>query len=81
MGYGVFDLADLGDYDWRLSERNVWKVQRVLIDMDHRRFHMSEKRYQYWYDRYVAYKKRYPDRKPLYYSNKSCWTAGYPKNP
>jgi hypothetical protein len=33
-----------------------------------------------WYERYVAYRKRYPHRKPLYYPNRRCWTAGYPKS-
>src|SRR5215475_15324409 len=25
--YGVVDLRVLGDYDWRLSETNIWKVE------------------------------------------------------
>jgi hypothetical protein len=81
VGFGVFDLADLGTYDWRLSERNVWRVERVLIDMSHRPFRMSDRRYRLWLERYVAYKKQYPDRKPLYYTNRGSWTRGYPKNP
>ena len=81
LGFGVYDLADLGTYDWRLSERNVWRVERVLIEMPHRPFRMSNQRYRFWYGRYVAYKKRYPHRKPLYYPNRRCWTPGYPKNP
>ncbi len=31
-GYAVVDLRTLGDYDWRLSDRNVWKVERMLLD-------------------------------------------------
>jgi len=81
IGFGVYDLADLGTYDWRLSERNVWRVERVLIDMPHRPFRMSNRRYRFWYERYAAYKKRYPNRKPLYYPNRRCWTRGYPKDP
>jgi hypothetical protein len=27
-GYGLGDLRELGGYDWRFSERNVWKVER-----------------------------------------------------
>ncbi len=80
IGYGVYDLADLGNYDWRLSERNVWRVQRALIEMSHRRYRMSNRRYRFWHDRFLAYKKRYPHRKPLYYSNRSYWMPGYPKN-
>ena len=80
IGFGDYDLADLGTYDWRLSERNVWRVERALIEMPHRPFRMSNQRYRFWYERYVAYKKRYPHRKPLYYPNRRCWTPGYPKN-
>lgn len=81
IGFGVCDLVDLGGYDWRLSDRNVWKVERFLIEMPHRPFRMSNRRYRTWYERYVAYKKRHPDRKPLYYPNRSCWTPGHPRNP
>jgi hypothetical protein len=81
VGYAVCDLAGLGNYDWRLSERNVWKVERFLIGIPHRRFRMSHKRYGYWRKRFMDYKRRYPERKPLYYSNKRCWMPGYPRNP
>jgi len=36
-GYAVVDLRVLGDYDWRLSETNVWKVERMLLGWPHRR--------------------------------------------
>jgi len=81
IGFGVCDLTDLGGYDWRLSERNVRRVERFLIDMPHQPFRVSHQRYRYWYERYVAYKKRYPDRKPLYYPDRRTWTSGYPKRP
>ena len=32
-GYAVVDLRVLGDYDWRLSEQNVWKVERLLLEL------------------------------------------------
>lgn len=28
---------------------------------------------------YKAYRKRFPERKPLYYPNRRTWTSGYPK--
>ena len=34
--YAVVDLRVLGDYDWRLSEKNVWKVEQMLLDWPHR---------------------------------------------
>ena len=79
IGFGLCDLRDLGGYDWRLSPRNVWKVQRVLIDMPHQKYHMANARYEYWYARYCAYKARFADRKPVYYPGRRTWTAGYPK--
>ena len=79
VGYGVFDLRELGSYDWRLSRRNVWKVQRTLIGMRHQQFHMPNAEYQYWLERYSAYKRRHPQRKPLYYPNRRAWTSGYPR--
>src|SRR5687767_1484716 len=30
-GYAVVDLRVMGDYDWRLSEKNIWKVERMLL--------------------------------------------------
>ena len=36
--YAVVDLRIIGDYDWRLSDNNVWKVERMLLDYPHRRF-------------------------------------------
>lgn len=80
VSFGVGNLTDLGRYDWRLSERSVWKVERYLIEMPHRPFRMSKQRYGYWLKRYVNYRKRYPHRKPLYYPNRRCWMPGYPKN-
>ncbi len=45
-GYGVADLRDLGNYDWRFSARNVWKVERLLQEVPHTPLRMSERRYQ-----------------------------------
>ncbi len=81
IGYSTANLQELGRYDWRLSTRNVWRAQQYLIDRDHRTFAGAERRYRYWHNRYVAYKRRYPNRKPLYFDNKRTWTAGYPRNP
>src|SRR5919205_647780 len=40
-GYIVADLRDVGNYDWRLAEGNVWKVERMLLDLPHRPIHTS----------------------------------------
>src|SRR5437764_14596816 len=33
--FAVVDLRILGRYGWRLSDGNVWKVERVLLDTPH----------------------------------------------
>ena len=75
--YGTGTLEELGRYDWRLSERNVWKVERYFIAMPHHRFRSSDKRYRYWYDRFLSYKERYPDRRPIYFTGRETWKPGY----
>jgi hypothetical protein len=72
-GFAVADLRDLGGYDWRLSERNVWKVERWLIDYPHRAVGISDRRYRELHERYQRYKARYPDKKPVYYDNRHTW--------
>lgn len=79
LAYGQADLRELGGYDWRLSERNAWKVERFLIALPHVDFKASDRRYASWHRRYLNYVARYPGRKPLYFPNRRCWTAGYPK--
>ena len=73
VGFGVADLGELARYDWRLSRRNVWKVERWLIDYPHRRVAISDRRYRELHERYKRYKARYPDRKPVYYDNRHTW--------
>lgn len=72
-GFAIADLRDLGGYDWRLSSRNVWRVERWLIDYPHRRLTMSDRRYARLLARYQRYKRRFPDRKPVYYDNRHTW--------
>jgi len=72
-GHAVADLRELGGYDWRLSDRNLWKVERWLIDYAHRPIGISDRRYRDLHQRYQRYKARYPDRKPVYYGNRRLW--------
>jgi hypothetical protein len=72
--YTVVDLRCMGNYDWRLSERNVWKVERMLLDTPHRPLRMPEARFRSFRKRYRAFKDRYPDRKPLFYDGRKDWT-------
>ena len=73
-GYAVVDLRTLGDYDWRLAETNVWKVERVLLAYPHRPIRSSNARINRLRARYRAFKARFPDRKPVYYKGMERWT-------
>ncbi len=77
IGYAVGDLSDLGGYDWRLSDRNVWRVEQYCRDIPHKKLNASDRRYRYWRKRYEEFVEKYPDRKPLHYNNKSTWLPGY----
>jgi hypothetical protein len=72
-GFAVADLRELGRYDWRLSERNVWKVERWLVGYPHRPLGMSDARYDRLLARYRAFRARHPHRKPEYYEGKHAW--------
>ena len=73
-GYGVADLNDLGNYDWRLSTRNVWKVERHLQEITHTPIRSSEARYQKWHRRYLEFNKKNPGRSPDYFPNRAIWS-------
>ena len=79
-GYTVIDLRVMGDYDWRLSERNVWKVERMLLDAPHRSIRSSDERIDRLRRRYRAFREQYPGRKPLFYKRRDRWTP-LPKGP
>ena len=74
--YAVVDLdAELGRYDWRLSEKNVWKVEQMLIDHPHHRLPYDRARAARWRKWYRAFRDRYPGRKPVCYPGRERWTA------
>lgn len=73
-GYAVVDLREaLGDYDWRLSERNVWKAERVLLDAPHLPIRSSDARIDRLRRRYVEFRTQHGGRKPLFYDRRT-WT-------
>ncbi len=72
-GYGVADLNVLGGYDWRFSERNVWRVERLLQEIPHTKIASSDTRYQKWRARYLAFHERHPDRSPDYFPTRHLW--------
>lgn len=72
-GYTVADLRDVGRYDWRLAEGNVWKVERMLLDLPHRTLHTSDRRIDRLRKRYVEYMTRF-QKKPVYYKRRDRWS-------
>lgn len=72
-GYGVGNLDDLGDYDWRFSLKNVWKVEKYLLKIPHTRYRMSDRRYQQVLRRYKAYRAKIPYGPLTHYDSKPLW--------
>jgi hypothetical protein len=72
-GYGLADLRDLRNYDWRFSSHNMHKIEDYLREMPHKSLRSSDKRYERWAKRYKQFKKRYPERSPKYYPNRHQW--------
>jgi hypothetical protein len=72
-GYGLTSLYDLGNYDWRFSARKMNKIEDHLRAIPHRVLRSSDRRYEFWHERYVRFKQRYPDRSPVYYEDRNQW--------
>jgi hypothetical protein len=72
-GYSVVHLNVMGNYDWRLSKRNVWAVENMLIDLPHRKIRRSKKRVRREREKYKAYVAKHK-KKPLYYRGREKWT-------
>jgi hypothetical protein len=73
-GYAVVNLRAMGNYDWRLADTNVWKVERMLLDYPHRSIASSNRHVNALRARYRAFKKQFPGKKPLFYRRKDRWT-------
>jgi hypothetical protein len=72
-GYGVTNLYDLDNYDWRFSPRRMTRIENHLRAIPHKPIHSSDTRYEKLLARFRQYKKRYPDRSPSYYDSRSTW--------
>jgi len=72
-GYALADLRELGEYDWRLSEKNVWKVERYLQEIPHREIRSSDARYEKWRKRYIEFRRHNPKRQLDYFPDKRVW--------
>jgi hypothetical protein len=72
-GYTVVDLRVLDGYDWRLSTRNVWRVERMLLDAPHRPIRSSNARINRLRARYREFRAAH-GRKPIYYKDRHTWS-------
>lgn len=72
-GYGLANLYDLGNYDWRFSAKQIWKVENHLREIPHRSIRSSDRRYEGWHTRYKEFKKQHPNESPVYYENRKQW--------
>ena len=72
--YAVVDLRVLGNYDWRLSDTNVWKVERLLLDWPHRRIRSSDRRADWWRVRYRTFREAHDYKPWKFYSRRDRWT-------
>jgi hypothetical protein len=72
-GYAEASLYDLGNYDWRFSPRNVWRVERFLQEIPHREIRSSDARYERVRRRYLEFHKLHPTLSPDYFTNKHLW--------
>jgi hypothetical protein len=73
-GYAVVDVAkEMGEYEWRLADTNIWKVERMLLEYPHRRITSSDRRVDGLRAWYRAYRQRY-GRKPVEYRGRDRWT-------
>jgi hypothetical protein len=72
-GYGVFDLRTLRRCDWRLSERNVWAVERALIEFPHQKLRTSDRRHHSMLRQFRAFKREHPEGPVDFYEDKHLW--------
>lgn len=74
QAYGMVDLRVLGRYNWRLSSGHVWKVERLLYEIPHRRIRSSDARVERLRRRYFAFRRANPGVKPVTFYDRRTWT-------
>jgi hypothetical protein len=72
--YGRGHLRVLEPYDWRLSDKNVWKVEQMLIDWPHRRIKTSDAKADALRRRYRAFREAHGYKPWKYYKGRERWT-------
>lgn len=73
IGFGVLDLRTLRRCDWRFSPRNVWTLERALVNMPHARLRTSDRRYKTMLGKFRDFKAKFPGRPVTFYSSRPLW--------
>ena len=68
--FGTVNLTVLDPYDWRLSENNVWKVERLLFEIPHQPLPYSQARVDRLRRKYFRFLDEHHGRKPIYYDRR-----------
>jgi hypothetical protein len=71
--YAVVDLRVMGTYDWRLSTKNVWKVEQMLLDWPHREIASSDRKADAMRRRYRAFREEHGYKPWKYYKGRDRW--------
>jgi hypothetical protein len=72
-GYGVADLNKSTNANWRLSERNVWTIEKALIARPRKILRTSNERYKVMLRRFREFKKQNPDQPFPYKDARRQW--------
>lgn len=72
-GYALADLRTLDPYDWRLSRRNVWKVERFLIELPHQPLPTSERRYIRLREQYRRFRRTHRPHETPFTRGRHHW--------
>lgn len=73
-GYAVLDLRVLDPYDWRLSDKNLWKVEQLLRDWPHRPIVSSDRLFRERHRRYRDFIRRNGYKPWKYFKGRERWT-------
>lgn len=77
-GYALVDLREMGTYDWRFAPRNMWKLERFLIDYPHRRLRSSNERYRHLLRAFREFRRHHPTAPAVYYRGRERWMQPLP---
>jgi hypothetical protein len=72
-GFAPYDLRALKGCDWRFSPRNVWRLERVLLELPHAPLRWAKPRVKAARARYHAFMNANPGQKPMDYPGREHW--------